>query len=247
MMDVDERWRSGSPRRGTGGPHPALVRRLGEGARLGAGGPLAALDALARSGVPVLEGLVLTQRAHEEFLRGSGLLEAIRASGATGELPLRALLLRRAYASAPVGEVMHELITEALIGLGARSVCVLSEDGAWRGLGTIPDVRDAVRDAWISVGGLERQVRAAAAPRGAPTTWPVLIQREVHPEHVGWSLAGSEKPGALYDVRPVRSDVPPARGIAELTREAGAVLDGPVRLLWGLEGETWYVLGVERE
>lgn len=244
-MSVDERGPSGSPRHGTGAPRSALVRRLGDGPELRGSGRLAALDALARSGLPVLEGVMLSHRAHEKFLRESGLLAAVRACGAAVEPSRQALLLRRAYATSPIGEVMHGLITEAIIGLTARSVSVLSEDGVWQGLNTIPDVRDAVREAWLSAAGLERQVRAAAS--GAPPTWPVLMQREAHPEHVGWTLAGSGKPGALYDVRPAWGDVAPARGIAELTHDAGAVLAGPARLRWGLERGTWYVLSVERE
>lgn len=208
------------------------------------GGPLAALDMLAFCGLPVPEGVVFLQKAHEKFLRAGGLLAAIRSCDAAGDPSLGARLLRRAYASAPVGEVLHGLITEAAIGLKARSVSVLSEGEVWQNLSTVPDVRDAIREAWLSEAGLDRQVRAA--PCVDPPTWPVLVQREVHPEQVGWTLAGGEKPAALHDVRAARGDPPSERGIAELTLEASTVLDGPARLRWGLESGTWYVLGVER-
>lgn len=239
-------WTPGHPRRAVGAPGSALIRRLGEGPEILGGGPLAALDTLARSGLPVLEGVVLTLKAHEEFLRGSGLLAAIRAGDAAGAPSRRALLLRNAYASAPVGEALHGLIIEAIIGLEARSVSVLSEDGAWQGLNNIPDVRDAVREAWLSAAGIERQVRAAATSGSLPT-WPVLIQREAQPEHVGWTRVGGQRPGALHDVRPARGTSPPARTIAELALEAGVALDGPARLHLGLERGTWYVLEVEHE
>lgn len=233
---------SDSSREGT--PRPALAWRLGEGPRLGSG-PLAALDTLARSGLPVLEGVVLSREAHEEYLRETGLALALRSCDPAGEALGQALLLRQAYVSAPVGRVIHELITETLIGLEAFSVRVLSEDGAWQDLRAIPEVRDAVREAWLHPAGLKRQVRAAAT--GPPPTWPVLMQREARPDHVGWTLAGDESPGALYDVRPARDDLPPGRGLADLSVEAGAALDGPARLRWGLEGGEWYVLGVEPE
>ena len=97
--------------------------------------------------------------------------------------------------------------------------------------------------AWLSPAGLARQVQAAAS--GPPPTWPVLMQREARPEHVGWTVAGDERPGALYDVRPARDELSPGRGLADLTTEAGEVLDGPARLRWGLENGKWYVLGVE--
>lgn len=222
-------------------PRQPLAWRLGEGPRL-TEGPLAALDTLARSGLPVLEGVVLSGEAHEEYLRETGLGIAIRACAAardSGQVPL----LRQAYASAPIGRILQDLITKTLIDLDAFSVRVLSRDGAWRDLRAIPEVRDAVRDAWLYPAGLARQVRAAAS--SPPPTWPVLMQREARPEHVGWTLAGDENPGALYDVRPAQDELSPGRGLADLTAEAGDALDGPARLRWGLENGKWYVLGVD--
>ena len=222
-------------------PRPALAWRLGKGPRL-TDDPLAALDTLARSGLPVLEGVVLSGEAHEEYLRETGLAVAIRACATAGDLG-QVPLLRQAYASAPMGKKIQDLITKTLIDLDAFSVRVLSRDGAWRDLRAIPEVRDAVRDAWLSPAGLARQVQDVAS--GPPPTWPVLMQREARPEHVGWTLAGDETPGALYDVRPAQDELPPGKGLADLTAEAGAALDGPARLRWGLENGKWYILGVD--
>lgn len=58
---------------GLGVPAPALVRRLGEAGCAPGDGRVGALDLLARSGLPVPEGFVLTTEAHREFLRTRGL------------------------------------------------------------------------------------------------------------------------------------------------------------------------------
>jgi hypothetical protein len=41
-------------------------------------------------------------------------------------------------------------------------------------------VKDAVRDAWLSLRGVERQTEAVIRGDELPT-WPVLIQREIQP------------------------------------------------------------------
>jgi len=114
-MTLDERGPSRPIRPDTGVPRSALIRRLGEGPELQGGDLPAALDGLARSDLPVLEGMVLSPKAYEEFLRGSGLLTAVRSCAAAGDSSRQALTLRRAYASAPVGEVMHELTSDMLL------------------------------------------------------------------------------------------------------------------------------------
>jgi hypothetical protein len=58
--------------------------------------------------------------------------------------------------------------------LNARVVVVLSEDLEKGSLRSIPEVKDAVRDAWLSLRGLERQVEAAARGEDLPT-WPLLV------------------------------------------------------------------------
>jgi hypothetical protein len=47
----------------------ALVRRLGEAGCGRDSGCIGTLDLLARAGLPVPEGVILTRQAHEEFLR----------------------------------------------------------------------------------------------------------------------------------------------------------------------------------
>ena len=90
--------------------------------------------------------------------------------------------MRRKYGRAPIDSESNRMMCDAIIGLGARTVVVISEDVSRAGLKTIPEARDAVRKAWLSVNGLKRQIEAAA--RGEElSTWPVLIQREIHYDH----------------------------------------------------------------
>lgn len=225
-------------------PRPGLTWRLGEGPEVGdRAGVVGALDALARSGLPVCEGVVLGREAHAEFLRTSGVLRTIASPGlSTGDATYaRALARGRSYGSAALGEKLRSAIVEALIGLGARTATVVSDEETRSGLSTIPEVIEAVRAVWLSPAGLARQVTALARDEEIPT-WPILIQREPHAEYTGWTTAGD--PAALHDVRPVRSGTPEQRGLSELTLEAGSVLLGPVRLLWGLEEGRWQILAV---
>ena len=69
---------------------------------------------------------------------------------------------------------MNREICEALIGMNARAVIVLSADFARGGLRSIPEVKDTIRDAWLPLSGLERQVDAAAQGEDPPT-WPLLV------------------------------------------------------------------------
>jgi len=152
-----------------------LIRRLGEAGY----GPNNArgelLDLLACAGFLVHEGLVLTQRAHEEFLRTSGALRDIRAVTKRGEDGRqRAEMIRSRRVSYPVEGRLNRAICKALVELNARAVIVLSADFARGGLRSIPEVKDAVRDAWLTQRGLERQVDAAAQGEDPPT-WPLLV------------------------------------------------------------------------
>jgi hypothetical protein len=63
-----------------------FVRRLGEAGYGRDNGRVGLLDVLARAGLPVPDGEILTQRAHEEFLQTSGFLRDIRVAreGASG-------------------------------------------------------------------------------------------------------------------------------------------------------------------
>lgn len=189
------------------------------------------LDLLARAGLPVPEGVVLTVRAHEEFLRTSGVLREIM-KGVRGDVRLRATEIRRGSPPIPLETELNREICEALIGLRARVVTVLSEDFERRGLGNIPEVRDAIRHAWLSQRGLERQLEAAARGEDLPT-WPVLAQKEFDPWYTGWTSTATPGTGSA------RAGF---EGIARFTLEAGAALGEPVDIRWGLEEGRWWVL-----
>src|SRR5215212_11172217 len=95
-----------------------FVRRLGEPGygRNNARGEL--LDLLACAGLLVHEGLVLTRRAHEEFLRTSGALRDIETAARRGEAARRqAEEIRLRHACYPVAGGLNQAICEALIGL----------------------------------------------------------------------------------------------------------------------------------
>ena len=163
-----------------------LIRHLVEAGYGGVG----TLNLLARAGLLVPTGVVLTRRAHEAFLQASGASRDIQdAAGGEGSIRRRAMQVRLGYASGPLEETLNQEICEALIGLRARAVVVLSEDLEERGLGSIPEVRDAIVDAWLSPRGLEMQLEAVARGEDLPT-WPVLVQRELSPRFTGWSTIG---------------------------------------------------------
>jgi hypothetical protein len=152
-----------------------FVRRLGEAGYSPNNARGELLDLLACAGFLVHEGLVLTQRAHEEFLRMSGALRDIRAVTQRGEdARQRVEEIRSRCASYAVEGGLNRAICEALIELNARAVIVLSAEFARGGLRSIPAVKDAVRDAWLTLRGLERQVDAAVQGEDPPT-WPLLI------------------------------------------------------------------------
>ena len=156
-----------------------FVRRLGEVWHWQDNGRVGLLDLLADAGLLVHEGLVLTRLAHEEFLRTSGALRDIETAARRGEAARRqAEEIRLRHACYPVEGGLNQAICEALIGLNARSVTVLSTDFSKGGLRSIPEVKDAVRDAWLSPRGLERQVDAAAQGEDIPT-WPLLVYSQV--------------------------------------------------------------------
>jgi hypothetical protein len=186
-------------------------------------------------------------------LRTSGILGDIRAAG--GCAAWRVAEMRSNHASCPVEGELNQAICEVLIELNAKTAVVLSSDLERGGLSSIPEVRDAVREAWLSPPGLERQI-AAVARGGELPTWPVLVQREPHPQYTGWStiegeaisgVEGAERRSgganvALYDVEPVGEGSVERKGIASYTLEARSVLGGAVKIRWGLEDGRWYVL-----
>lgn len=230
---------------GRGVSVPTLVRRLGEAGCAPGDGWVGTLDLLARSGLPVPEGFVLTTEAHREFLRASGLGAEILSSARGGRGTVRGHGIRS------LGASLEREVRSALLDLGARTVVVASGQVLRRGLGTIPAVISAVREAWSSAGALERQVLAAAG--GDIPTWPVLVQRQARPEYTGWTTTadlnaprhGRSKDAPLHDVRPAAGR--DLEGISGLTDRAGSVLDHTVRLGWGLEDGRWFLISVEKE
>jgi hypothetical protein len=232
-----------------------FTRRLEEAGYGRESGRVGVLNLLARAGLPVPEGIVLTHRAHEEFLRTSGILGDIQAAAWGAGRPVAEI--RRKNASCLVEGELNQAICEALIELNAKTAVVLSGDLERSGLSSIPEVRDAVRVAWLSPPGLERQI-AAIARGGDLPTWPVLVQRQPHPQYTGWSTTegetisgeeGAERRSgganvALYDVEYVGEGSVERKGIASFTLEARSVLGGAVEIRWGLEDGRWYVLSV---
>jgi phosphoenolpyruvate synthase/pyruvate phosphate dikinase len=103
-----------------------FTRCLGEagcGWESGRGG---LLNLLARAGLPVPEGTVLTHRAHEEFLRVTGCLRDIQAAAWEAGSP--AAEICRKHASSPVEGELNRAICEVLIELNAKTAVVLSSD-----------------------------------------------------------------------------------------------------------------------
>lgn len=159
--------------------NPALVQHLGEAEYERGAGRIGLLNHLAGSGVPIPEGVVLTHEFHRRFLDTGGISEAIRDPvGARGDIRRRVRVLRRKCGRVPIDGELNRMICDAVIRLGARTVVVISEDVTRSGLRSIPEARDAVRKAWLSVNGLKRQIEAAAQGEEIPI-WPVLIQREI--------------------------------------------------------------------
>jgi hypothetical protein len=230
-----------------------FTRRLGEAGYGRESGRVGVLNLLARARLPVLEGTVLTHQAHKEFLRTSGILRDIQAAAWGAGCAVEEM--RSKYGSCQVEGELNQAICEVLIELNAKTAVVISGDDEEGGLSSIPEVRDAVREAWLSPPGLERQI-AALSRGGDLPTWPVLIQREPHPQYTGWSTTeeetifggeGSERRSgganvALYDVEYVGEGSVEGKSIASFTLEARSVLGGAVKVRWGLEDGRWYVL-----
>jgi hypothetical protein len=116
----------------------------------------------------------LGREAHCEFMEQSGLVEDLLARARGEELALR---MRIAHHSNPVKGELNREFCDALTELGVPSVTGASEGFSRRGLESIPEVKVAVRDAWLSLEGLRRQIEAAAQGEQIPT-WPVSIFAE---------------------------------------------------------------------
>lgn len=134
------------------------------------------LDVLTRVG-HLPEGLILGEEAHRMFVEQSGLLGDVPRSLPDGGLRAEAARLRDSYRSISIEGELNRQVSRALVELGASSVAVVSHGRASRRLRSIPEVKDAIRSAWLSPEGLERQVQAASNGDEIPT-WPVLILAE---------------------------------------------------------------------
>jgi hypothetical protein len=136
------------------------------------------VDLLAHACLLVPKGMVLSKEAHREFLDQSGLLEDLRAHADDGEHPApRVLRICRSHRASMIEGELNRAICDALIGLGSPSVTVASEGSATKHLKSIPEVKHAIKKAWLSVKGLERQFEAASRGLEIPT-WPILILAE---------------------------------------------------------------------
>jgi hypothetical protein len=133
-----------------------------------------------RAGLPLAECVVVRKRAHREFMDHSRLGEDLRAriprggGGEGGAGPTALPSLRLVHLSSPIEGELDRQICETLIALGALSVAVVSEGSIWRCLESIPEVKEAIREAWLSLEGLRRQVEAASQGEAMPT-WPVYV------------------------------------------------------------------------
>lgn len=201
---------------------------------------------------------MLTARGHSRLLHHGGYInDILELAGKEGSVFPLVAELRRRHRSRPVEERLNRLICNALPGLDARTVVVRSETRLEGSLGTIPAVLSAVKRCWLSAEGLERQMETVLGGEELPV-WPLVVHRELRPEHTGWSttasrvaqgfMAEARVPGAaLYDLKPSGQRSGQHESISEMTRRAGHVLGGPSRLHWGLENGGWYLLSVRRE
>lgn len=128
------------------------------------------LDLLVHAGLLVPKGMVLNKEAHREFLEQNGLLEDLQTHPEGGEDPaLRILRICLSCRSSVIKGELNRAICDSLIGLGSPSVTVVSE--------SIPEVKNAVKKAWLSLEGLKDQREAVSYGEEIPT-WPVLILAE---------------------------------------------------------------------
>ena len=175
---LNARGRSGAP------PTIPYVGRLGA-AEVGCGReegayPPCPFEMFVRAGLPLAECVVVSERAHREFMDHSGLGNNLRArlprggGGEGGPGPAALLDVRLVHLSTPIEGELNRQICETLIALGAHSVAVVSEGSIRRRLESIPEVKDAIREAWLFLEGLGRQMEAASRGEAMPT-WPVFV------------------------------------------------------------------------
>lgn len=105
-----------------------------------------------RAGLPLAECVMLGEEAHREFMDRSGLLVDLLApaylGGGTGEgAGSRTLRIRLSHLSSPIEGELNRQICAALIRLHTPSVAVVSEWLIERQLKSIPEVKEAIREA----------------------------------------------------------------------------------------------------
>jgi hypothetical protein len=133
------------------------------------------LRLLVEAGLPFGEVAMLGDEAHREFVQRSGLREDLRACTPGGEdAGNRSRRVRILHRSSPIEGELNREILETLIELGAPWVKVVSEGLTRRGLGSVPEVEDAIREAWLLPEGLRLQLEAVSRGEEIPT-WPVLL------------------------------------------------------------------------
>jgi hypothetical protein len=179
-MHQDGRNRSEHSRRPSDSRERRYVHRLKESVHEGRDDYLRALNLLVDAGLPLVEGATLGEEAHREFMEQSGLWKELRAPtprSGDEEVGSKALRIRLSYRQSPIEGALDQEIVDALIEIGAPWVTVVSEGLIRRGLGSIPEVKDAIKEAWLSPEGLRRQLEAAFRGEEVPT-WPVVILAE---------------------------------------------------------------------
>lgn len=173
--------------RGRSGTHPSpYVRRLSPAdvgcGREGGAYPPCPFEMFVQAGLPLAECVVVGERAHQEFMDQSGLAEELRArlprgGGGEGDAGSALPSVRLSHLFRPIEGELNRQICETLIALGAPSVAVVSEGSVQRHLKSIPEVKDAIKQAWLHSEGLGRQIEAAS--RGEPMpSWPVFVLAE---------------------------------------------------------------------
>jgi len=180
-MHQDGRNRSEHSRTLSGSRERRYVRRLKEeSVHKARDDYLRALNLLVDAGLPLAEGAILGEEAHREFMEQSGLsrdLQAPTSGSGDEDAASKALRIRFSHRPSPIEGEINQEIFDALIEMGSPWITVVSEGLIRRGLGSIPEVKDAIREAWLTPEGLRRQLEAAF--RGEEvTTWPVVISAE---------------------------------------------------------------------
>lgn len=180
-MHQDGKTRSEHPRAPSDSRGRHFVLRLKEeSVHRARGDSVRALNLLIDADLPLAEGAILGEEAHREFIEQSGLWKDLRApTSGSGEEDVgsKALHIRLSYDQSLIEGELNQEIVDALIEIGAPWVIVVSEGLIRRGLGSIPEVKDAIKKAWLPLEGLECQLEAASRGLQIPT-WPVLILAE---------------------------------------------------------------------